>query len=99
MSSVKSLSKLENVDTIAFVNKEINARQEVINTMESRVASLQAQLSHSNSVIKTFLSNGITITGDDVLKDPVLYKKSLSLYIKEINVFVDKVVFNLKDLT
>lgn len=99
MSSVNSLAKLENNDTIAFVNKEINARQEVLNSMESRVTSLQAQLSHSNSVIKAFLSIGITITGDDVLKDPVLFKKSLSLYIKEINVFEDKVVYNLKDLT
>ena len=98
MSSVKSLSKLENDDTIKFVNKEIDRLQEVLKSMESRKSSLESQLRSFNSCIKRFFVSGITVTGDDVLKDPVIYKKSLNLFIEKVNVFVDKVEFNLKEL-
>ena len=98
MSSVKSLAKLENVDTIAIVKEEIDRLQEVLNSMESRKSSLESQLRSFNTCVNTFLANGITVTGDDVLKDPVIYKKSLNLFIEKINVYVDKVEYNLKEL-
>lgn len=98
MSSVKSLSKLSNADTVAIVMEEINGLQEVLNNMERRKSSIESQLHSLSSSIKKVLINGLNITGEDLLKNPELYKKSLSLYIKEINVYVDKVEYNLKEL-
>ena len=98
MSSVKSLSKLSNADTVAIVMEEINGLQEVLNNMERRKSSLETQLRSLNSSVKNVLINGLTVTGEDLLNNPDLYKKSLSLFIKEIKVFVDKVEFNLKEL-
>jgi len=98
MSSVNALPKLSSEDTVAIVMEEIKRLQEVLNNMERRKKSLESQLRSLNSGVKTILINGLAVTGEDLLNNPELYKKSLNLYIKEIKVFVDKVEYNLKEL-
>ena len=98
MSSVKSLSKLSNGDTITIVMEEINGMQEVLNNMERRKKSLESQLHSLNSSVKATLINGLSITRNDLLNDSELFKRALSLYIKDIQLFEDKIVYNLKEL-
>lgn len=94
----KSLSKLSNADTLAIVMEEINGLQEVLNSMKRRKSSIESQMHSLNSSVKNILIKGLTITGEDLLNNPELYKKALSLYVQDIKVFVDKIEFNLKEL-
>ena len=90
---VNSLAKLTSQEVIDLVNSDIEETQNLISKLKSNKTKLEK---YHCSVSK--VNGALPITADEILENEYLFDSLCSLFISEITIEKDNVVFSLNDL-
>lgn len=93
-STIVALGRATDERVIDSINLELKAKQDNIEALKSRKAVLSAEIKDVSKFIKDVKNGNITITGNDLLNDEESFSSLLHLFIKNITIKQNKIVFN-----